>query len=188
MASIDSLLEKIQDNDPGVRMAAWLSAAEVGAPALKPLAALTAKGELEVGRAARRAMWKIVRHAGDPAAPPDRKPQVVHELLALLAADQPAGVRRESLWMLSEIAGDEAVEPIAVLLDEPELREDARMVLERIPGHASMAALQAALNRISDDFRHNLAQSLRHRGIDVPGVPRRNLVPTKQTSVRPAEP
>ena len=187
MATVDLLLEKIQSNDPVVRTDAWLSAGEAGAPALKPLAALTAEGELEVGRAAQRAMWRIVRHAGNPATAPEGRTQVITELLALLGPGQPSGVRREALWMLSEIAGDEAVEPTAALLTDQELREDARMVLDRIPGQASIAALRAALSRTSDDFRHNLAQSLRHRGVDVPDMPERKLVPTKQTSVKATE-
>jgi hypothetical protein len=97
-------------------------------------------------------------------------------------------VRREALWMLSEIAGDEAVGPTAALLADQELREDARMVLDRIPGPASLAALRDALNRASDDFRYNLAQSLRHRGVGVPDVPERKLVPVRPTSVKAAEP
>lgn len=184
MASVETLLEKIKSNDAGARTDAWLSAGEVGAPALKPLAALVANSELEVGRAAMRAMWKIVRHAGNPAAPAAGKSQVVAELLALLGSGQPVGVRRESLWMLSEIAGDEAVGPTAALLADSELREDARLVLDRIPGQASIAALRAALGRTADDFKHNIAQSLRHRGVPTPGLPERKLMPTKPTSVK----
>jgi hypothetical protein len=86
--------------------------------------------------------------------------------------------------MLSEIAGDEAAQPLATLLTNKELREDARMALERIDGKASLAALQAALATAPEDFRPNLAQSLRRRGVEVPGVPSARLVPTKQTSVR----
>ena len=179
MANLESLLQKIQSNDPNTRTEGWLGAGEVGAPALKPLAELTVKGELEVGRAAQRAMWKIVRHVGHPAAAAEQKQTVIAELTDLLAKERPPAVRREVLWMLSEIAGDEAVDRIASILDDNELREDARMVLDRIPGQKSLAALQAALARTSDDFKHNLAQSLRHRGVEVPDVPCRKLVPTR---------
>jgi hypothetical protein len=147
MASEASLLEKIQSGDPNVRTEAWLSAGEVGAPALKPLAKLAAEGQLEVSRAAQRAMWKIVRHSGRPAAPAPEKQQVIKELNELLSDAQPVAIRREVLWMLSEIAGDESVERIAALLGNQELREDARMVLDRIPGDKSLAALKAALEK-----------------------------------------
>ncbi len=184
MASLDSLLENIKSNRPDVRTAAWLGAGEVGAPALPPLAELVAGAEREVGRAALRAMWKIVRHVGHPAAPEAQKTAVVSGLLDLLSAGGSALVRRELLWMLSEIAGEESVDRIAPLLKNPDLREDARMVLDRIPGPKSLAALQTALRQTADDFKHNLAQSLRHRGVPVPGLPDRKLVPTRQTEVK----
>jgi len=85
--------------------------------------------------------------------------------------------------MLSEIGSDESVKPLAALLQKPQLREDARMALERIDVEAALAALQAALTTAPEDFRPNLAQSLRRRGVNVPGVPSARLVPTKQTSV-----
>ena len=185
MASVESLLAKIKSDNPDVRTEGWLSAGEVGAPALKPLADLAAQGELEVGRAAQRAMWKIVRHVGNPTAPNDQKRTVIEELLGLLADGRPDAIRREVLWMLSEIAGDESVDRIAAMLKNKELREDARMVLDRIPGEKSVGALKTALGETTDDFKHNLAQSLRHRGVDVPGLPSRKLVPTKETNVKP---
>ena len=104
-------------------------------------------------------------------------------LLELLAHDQPGALRREVLWMLSEIAGDESVDSVAALLKNKELREDARMALDRIPGAKSLAALQAALEETDDDFKHNIAQSLRNRGFEVEGVPCHKLVPTKKTKV-----
>ena len=186
MASVDSLLENIKSNNPDVRTAAWLSAGEVGAPALKPLAQVVARAELEVGRAALRAMWKIVRHVGNPAIPGELKVQVVNGLLSLLSGDESNAIRREVLWMLSEVAGDESVEQISSLLKNPDLREDARMVLDRIPGAKSLSALKTALNQTADDFKHNIAQSLRHRGVVVPGIPERKLVPTRQTEVKPS--
>jgi HEAT repeat protein len=187
MASVDSLIERLKSDNPDVRTEAWLSAGEVGAPALKPLAQLAARAEQEVRRASQRAMWKIVRHVGDPAAPEKQKTEVVQGLLELLAEGEPDSIRREVLWMLSEIAGDESVEPIASFLKNTELREDARMVLDRIPGDKSVSALKTALAQTNDDFKHNIAQSLRRRGVDVPGMPERKLVPTRETGVAPVK-
>jgi len=184
MASEASLLEKIQSGDPEVRTQAWLGAGEVGAPALKPLSQLAAEGELEVRRAAQRAMWKIVRHAGHPAAPAADRQKVVQALNELLADSQPAAMRREVLWMLSEIAGDESVDRIARLLGNSELREDARMVLDRIPGDKSLGALKTALEKANDDFKFAVAESLRRRGVETPGIPSQKLVPTRQTGVK----
>jgi hypothetical protein len=124
----------------------------------------------------KRQLWRTVRQAGQPGASKD-KSAVVSRLLGLLAADAPLAARRELLWMLSEIGGDESVKPIATLLADIELREDARMALERIPGDKSLAALEAGLAAAPSDFKINMAQSLRSRGITVPGHPCQKMVP-----------
>jgi len=182
--TLDALLERIKSDDANVRTDAWQAAGPVGAAAIKPLAGIVAGGELEVARAAKRAMWKIVRTVGAPGVT-DEKAAVTKALLGLLGDDQPAAVRREALWMLSEIGGSESVSPIAALIANKELREDARAALERIPGAASLTALKAALESVPDDFKINVAQSLRVRGVEVPGLPCQKLVPTKQTAVKP---
>ena len=94
-------------------------------------------------------------------------------------------VRREILWMLSEIGGDESIDPVAKLLANPESREDARMALERIPGDKSLAAIQAGLLTAPEEFKPNLAQSLEARGVSVPSIACRKRVPTKPTQVKP---
>ena len=181
--ALEELIAHIRDESDTVRTDAWRGAGDVGAPAVKPLAAVMANDALEVARAAKRALWQIVRHGGRPGADAERK-AVIAELIPLLADGQPDPVRREVLWMLSEIGGGESVEPIASVLYNKELREDARMALERIPGEASLDALEAALEAAPDDFKLNVAQSLRHRGVAVPGLPCVKLVPTKQTNVK----
>ena len=182
--AVNKLIAKIKDKSDKVRAEAWLSAGEVGAPAIRPLAAVMIDKELEVARAAKRGLWKIVRHAGRPRAR-DEKRAVTAELIALLSDSQPTPVRREVLWMLSEIARTKSIKPIAALLSNKELREDARMVLQRIPGRRSLAALKAGLKAAPKDFKLNIAQSLRHRGVRVRGYPCVKLVPTKKTSVKP---
>ena len=144
-----------------------------------------ADGDVEVARAAKRSMWKTVRRVGRPGAE-DEKRVVVAELVGLLQEGQPAAVYREVLRMLSEIGAAESVGAIAVLLSNKTAREDARMALERIPGEESLAALKSALETAPADFKTNLAQSLRARGMQVPGLPCRKLKPTKQTKVTPA--
>jgi hypothetical protein len=145
-----------------------------------------ASGQLEEARTAKRELWRTVRHAGRPAADAERQ-AVVAALSAATRQDLPADTARDVLWMLSEIGGDDAVATIKPLLADNELREDARMVLERIPGHASLAALQAALKMVPDDFQPNIVQSLRARGVDVPGHPCQKFVPTRATAVKPIE-
>ena len=166
-----------------MRTAAWVRAGEAGSPALLPLAEVMARGELEVSHAAKRAMWTITRTAGAPEA--TGKPETVGVLVQLLGDARPGEVRREVLWMLSEIAGSESVGPIAALLEHPELQEDCRLALERIPGEASVGALQAALANVPEPFKYHLAQSLRTRGVEVPAYPCQKMVPQRETRVRP---
>jgi HEAT repeat protein len=138
----------------------------------------------EVARAAIRGLWKLVRHAGRPKAGAERK-AVRAELVTLLGDDQPVSVRREVLWMLSEIGGRKSVGAIAALLSNRQLREDARMALQRIPNKKALAALKEAMDTAPDDFKPNIAQSLRQRGLKIEGLACVKLVPTKKTNVKP---
>lgn len=177
---LEELVTGIRSDKPGVRTAAWQQAGTIGASAVKPLAKLCTEEDLEVRRAARRGLERIVRTVGAPGVQ-SAKPAVIRELLALLVDNQPIALRRDILWLVSEIGGGESVEPIARLLKHRVLHEDARMVLERIPGEESLASLRDALGSVPEDFRLNIAQSLRARGdaVDPERYPCQKLVPTK---------
>ena len=182
--AVSKLMAGIRDDDANVRTKAWQSAGQVGAMAIKPLAKTMSSGELEVARAAKRGLWKIVRHAGRPEAG-GMKRAVIKRLVELLSDEQPLHVRREVLWMLSEIGNRDSVKPIAALLSNRELREDARMVLQRIPNKAALAALRAGYKAAPEDFKLNIAQSLRQRGVKVRKPECIKLIPTKKTNVKP---
>ena len=178
------LISVIKNKDENIRAAAWQNAFTFGAPAAKPLAAAMTEQDLEISRSAKRALWNIVRHAGRPGADSIKK-EVVAELIDLCTDDRPTSVCREVLWMLSEIGGDDSVDVMAALLANKELCEDARMALQRIPGDKSLAALKAGLASAPENFRTNIAQSLRKRGVKVPGLPCQKLTPVKKTNVKP---
>jgi hypothetical protein len=160
--AVTAFIAKVKNTDDQVRGPAWQCAETIGAPAIRPLADLMTVPEMEVARAAKRAVWRIVRHTGRSGADAERR-AVVKELLPLLEG-RPVAVRREVLWMLSEIGGEESVQRVAVCLKERELREDARAALERIPGAKSLAALQAGLAAAPEEYKPALAHSLRVRG------------------------
>jgi hypothetical protein len=203
--TVEQLIAKIQDRDDKVRAAAWQSTGKLGAAAVGRLASLMAEMEAdvarltqesgadkneiayraEVGRAAKRGLWVLVRYVGRPGADDEKRP-VVGRLCQLLDEEQPAALRREVLWMLSEIGGDEAVEAIRQIpgiLENKQLREDARCAVERIPGQPATQALWDGLEAASDDFRLAIAHSLRLRGaeLDKESYPSQKLVPTRQT-------
>ncbi len=181
---VDELIAGIKSDSAEKRTETWQSAGETGAPAVKPLAEVMTDDDLEVARAAKRALWKIVRHAGRPKANKE-KWAVEKELTRLLGRKQPLAVRREVLWMLSEIGARVSIKPIAGLMRNKNLREDARMALERIPGKRAVTTLKAAFEKAPEDFKPNIAQSLRKRGEEVDGYPCQTLVPTKKTDVKP---
>jgi HEAT repeat protein len=184
--SVNDLIAKIKDPDDKVRSAAWSAAGRVGAPAVKPLAAVATDpvSELEIGRSAKRALWKIARHAGRPGADAEKR-AVAAELLGLLGDGRSVQFRRDVLWMLSEIGGDEAVDAVARLLGQADLAEDARCCLQRIPGEKSVAALKAGLASAGEPLKSALAESLRVRGVVMPDVSSKKFMPLKQTSVQP---
>lgn len=180
------LIAAIRSSDDAVSAAAWQSAEDHGSAAVGPLAELLSDPQAEIVRRGKRALYRIVRHAGRPGARGEAQ-AVERELLAALK-HAGAGGRRELLWMLSEIGGPSAVGPIAALLADEAVREDARCALTRIPGRKATAALKTALKRSPADFRPALAESLRQRGVNVKGYPSRKLAPVAQTSVGPLPP
>lgn len=180
-AAVDDLIARIKSVDDGVRGPAWQDAARFGAPAVKPLAATMAHDDFETARSAKRALWVIVRHAGRPGAGKESK-AVTKELIALLGAG-PAVVRREVAWMLSEIAGEDAIAPMAALLADKDLRADALCALMRFPGGKATAAIAAAFTSAPEDFKFALADSLRKRGEQVAGYPTQKLTPSRKTNV-----
>ncbi len=182
--AVDELVAGIRDASDKVRTQAWLNAGKAGPAAVKPLAAVMTDSDLEVARAATRALWQLARHAGRPGA--DKEKQAVEtQLIRLLGDENSVSVRREVLWMLSEIGGANSVKPVAGLMTNNELREDARMVLERIPAKGAVAALKAGFEAAPEDFKSNIAQSLRKRGQEVAGYPCQKLVPKKKTDLKP---
>ncbi|MCC6124772.1 MAG: hypothetical protein IT426_07420 [Pirellulales bacterium] len=164
--TVDALIAMIKDRSDTERAKGWTRAGTAGAAAVKPLAAVMTSGDAdrEVALAARRALWRIVRYAGRPGGEKECA-AVLPELQALLADAWPEALRREALWMISEIGGAESVPAVAACLKSSELLEDARSVLERIPGKESLAALNESLASVPERYRGNIAQSLRARGV-----------------------
>lgn len=185
--TLDTLIAKIKDKDDKVRTAAWQAAGSVGAAAIRPLAAVAKDGELEVARAANRALWQIVRHSARPGAVVE-KTETSEALIELLQdQQQPVQFRRDVVWMLSEIVDDDSIDPPAAagFLADADLREDIRAGLQRIGGPNAIAALKAGLETAPDDFKPSIACGLRALGVEVPNVPCQKLKPSKKTNVKP---
>ena len=66
--SVEELIAHIKSPDDAVRGPAWQNAGKFGAPAVKPLGSVWNDPDPEIARAAKRALWKIVRYTGRPGA------------------------------------------------------------------------------------------------------------------------
>ncbi len=185
-SSLAEFIARIQSPDDGISGPAWQGAQSYGAAAIEPLAGLMGSGDFEVARNAKRALYKITRHAGRPGA--ENEARAAESALITALRHEKTTVRRELLWMLSEIGGDRAVKPMAALLTDEEAREDARATLMRLPGNRATAALRAAFRAAPEPFRYALADALRKRGAHVEGYPSQKLAPFRPTTVRPLAP
>ena len=85
------------------------------------------------------------------------------QLLQLAAPGNPRLVRADALELLGIVGGDAEVKPLAELISDREVGEDARMALERIPGKAAEEALKAAGKTSDSSRRVAIDLSLRHR-------------------------
>ena len=179
--TVNDLLARIKSKDDSIRGPAWQTAESAGAPAVRPLAEVMMDPDFETARAAKRALYRIVRHAGRPGAKHEAE-AVSGELVNVLGS-APARVRREAVWMLSEIAEDKAIAVMAALLADPEVREDARCALMRLRGRKVTSAFESAFANAPEEFKYALAEALRERGIKVNGYPSQKLVPSRKTTV-----
>jgi hypothetical protein len=174
--TVDELIVGIKARDRRERQKALCAAPDLGPPAMAALGTLAQDDNHKLHRGATRALWAVVRRAGRPGADTERD-AACQALLALVSGAGRIAFRRDVLAMLAELAGDAEVPPIAALLRDPAMREDARITLENIPGDAALAALRAALADGDDAFKPALAQSLRARGVATPDFPSLKLVP-----------
>jgi hypothetical protein len=182
----EDLIAQLRSTNEIASASACDHAPDYGASAVRPLGFMMADKDFEVARRAKRALQKIVRHAGRPGA--DAEAAAVATKLMGLLTKPPTHVRRDVLWMLSEIGASRQVEPIAALLKDKELREDARCVLTRMPCPEALAALKSAFPDAEEEFKYALADALRARGEKVDGYPTRKMVPTARTTVVPLQP
>src|SRR5438093_10651104 len=168
-AKVKSLLEKVSSDSADARYAARAEAPEVGAAAVVPLAKLLDESRnpgkddklrREIAITARAALEKIVHHASRPGG--GDRGAVALELARLLVPDETAKVKREVLHLVAFLGNDAVVPQVSRLLDDqdPQVRETARLSLERIPGAAAVDALVAAANRLGDDRKPDFLFSL----------------------------
>ena len=175
--AVAGLVERIQSPDETINTVAWQNAGPYGADAVQPLALLMAASDMELARRSERALALIVHHAGHPALDAERSEVEVALIQSLPAS--PVQVRRTLMWLLSEIGGDRSAEALAVQLKDPEVREDARCALTRLPAAKAVRVLKKRFDDSFGQFKFALAESLRIRGVKIKGYESRKMVPKK---------
>lgn len=162
--AVGSLLANIRHGDMAARQVAVRQAPLVGTPALSPLGEVLGSENPAAARAALEALQRIAHHAARPGAGAEAKAAAA-QLVQLIGKEHPRQVRAEALYLLGLVGGAEAVPKIAAQMADPDVREEARMALERIPDRSAERALIGAMRTAPAEFRPALAQSLRHRRI-----------------------
>src|SRR5262245_24984258 len=117
---VEMLIAEIQNPHEKVNGPACENAGAYGAAALRPLGALLQDPDFETRRRAKRAMYKIVRHSSVPGVSSEKK--AVEAALIPLLMKPSAAMRRDILWMLSEVGSGQAVEVVSVLLSDQDVR------------------------------------------------------------------
>jgi len=174
----DKFLAGIRSDDEDANYAAWSTADQVEPSVIPALSELLASKKANVRKAAEEALKNIVHSVGktiitsnlganvgrpDASGKMDRRQLVVMNLLSLLEGKRQEIEKTTALRHLSLIATSDAVEKIALLANDPILREEAVYCLERIPGKTSEEALLGALSSASDEFQPRILAALGHR-------------------------
>lgn len=162
-AQLNQLLQNLRSENADVRFAAWRSAGPAGAAAIAPIADIMASTDRGKVRSATEALQRVTHHAARPAASKNQRRAVALALLQVANSLRPRMVRAEALYQLGFVADERIVPALARLLDDKEVREDARMALERVPGTQSLRSLEKALRRAPADFQPNLRQAINNR-------------------------
>ncbi len=160
--AVSSLIAAIKGGDEDARWAAAEKAAEAGPAAIVPLADVMAGPDPAAAKAAGVAMGRIVHASGRPGAG-DGASQAADELVRLIGPGRPRNVRSEALRYLGFIGGAAQADAIAARIADTDIREDARMALQRIPGQAAERALLKAKREGPLDYGAAIDMSLRDR-------------------------
>jgi len=162
--TIEEFLAQIRSSDAEARYKAWQSAGPMGAAAIQPLSDLAAGEDKLVALAANGAMEKIAHYAARPGTG-NAAEAVSKELLKVADSPRPRMVRTNLLRLVGFIADSRSIPGLVQLLSDPEIREDARLALEKIPGNAATEAFKKAVKTVPADFQPNIRQSLSNRAM-----------------------
>lgn len=177
-AQVQALIEKVKSENIEARYAARSEAPAVGAKAVVALAGLIdetaqpAAGDANVQRyrrevalTARAALERLVHHAGRPGADAERQ-AVAAELAGVIGPGATTKTKREVLHLIAFIGADAEAPSVKRLLSDEDanVRETARLALERMEGPATTLALIEAAKGLAEEQRPDILVSLGKKG------------------------
>lgn len=160
--AIQTVITDIEHGDVHAREAAVQQAALVGTSVIPLLLGLYRSDDPAVVKAASEALRRSVHNACRSGSGSERA-AATKALLEGVGADAPRKQRVDSLYLLGFAASEGEADTLAKQLADPDMREYARLALERIPGRKVDAALRTAISSAPSDFRANLELSLKAR-------------------------
>ena len=182
-ADRELFLEELKSDNPKIRFEAWNNAHKVSPDIIVRVGILGGNTDQAIAHAARQALRRMVHHAARPGQPPNSRQYITYQLGRLLRICRANEVRRETLNLLGIVGTDDAADHIATMLSNVDLRDDARMALERLPGPAATNALIKALST-RGDFELRIIEALGQRGdkLALPALKQRAADPDRDIS------
>ncbi len=162
--TVERLIAALAGSDAAARWEAVSRAHEAGPAAVQALGRIMQGNDPAAAKAASEALKRLVHAAAKPGQDTGKRKAVSGELLKQTRAGNARAVRSDALMYLGLIGGREQVQGIQALLADTDVREYARMALERIPGRDAEAALKGA--EVTASYKAAIQQSLRHRRHD----------------------
>ncbi len=156
------VLRNLASNDAEVRMSALRQASALDENHLADILALISQDDYEVSKTAKSALKVIVTTVGASQEPTKRQ-KVTEKLIELLQGDLSTETKREVLRALALIPDETNVPCLADFLRQPDLAEDAKAALERIPSDSATKTLLDYLPNASLELQRSILGSLKHK-------------------------
>ncbi len=159
-STTDALIQKLGGDDEKARAEARHLLPRQGVDAVPKLLPLVTQEKEVVWRSAFNVLADFAAEVSVPGREADRA-VVTASLMRLVAPEQPKEIKIRGLRLLPLVVPAGAdIKPIAVLLDDAELREKARVALTEMGTPEARAALREHLKKADADFQCALLNAL----------------------------
>lgn len=159
---IDSIITAMTQGDDASKLQANIDAAELPADAVEQLAMIYNGEDRVRSKTAGEMLKMMTHHAARPGAKSEAR-KITGQLAKLTGNQSPKSMRILALDMLGYVGGPEAIPVLSRQLSDPDVQDQARMALERIPSSAALTALRKAKSAVPADYRESIDLSLKHR-------------------------